>query len=199
MENQNEYTTINITLYSPPLRTAIYPFSNTKKKKKESHAGSGILSDILNEKEQRIQEKERVLAQQSELLVNSHLLNMEDSPTYEEDYYEPTSSVSPTYANNLLYLESDAPTPKGFKKLKRSINEKIFDYSEIKQAKIEEKINELVNADGYYSEVLPIDVENDEEVEDLKVEKSYRDSTLLKVLVIGGLAGAWVLLVMYLF
>lgn len=196
MGNNNDYTTINIVLYSPPLKTVSYHFTNTKKRKKETHAGSGILSDIIFEKEQRMQEKEQISAQQSELLVNSHILNIEDSPALDEEYNDYETDIKP---NIHPLFESNSPPPKGFKKLKRSINEKIFDYSEIKQAEIEEKINELVNADGYYSEVLPIDVENNDEIDNASVEKSFKDNTLVKVLVAVGLAGAWVTLAMFLF
>ena len=51
-----------------------------------------------------------------------------------------------------------------FRRLKAKVDSRIFDYSEIETSKIEEEIQNIVNRDGYYDEILPVDA--DEEVEE---------------------------------
>jgi len=46
---------------------------------------------------------------------------------------------------------------KRFKRLAEKIDDTLFDYSEIRQEELEEEIQNLVNMDGYYDEVVPID------------------------------------------
>ena len=51
-----------------------------------------------------------------------------------------------------------------FRRLKAKMDDKIFDYSEIETAKIQEEIQNVVNRDGYYDEIEPVDA--DEEYEE---------------------------------
>lgn len=51
-----------------------------------------------------------------------------------------------------------------FRRLKAKIDNRVFDYSEIEREKIEEEIQNLVNKDGYYDEIEPVDA--DEELEE---------------------------------
>ena len=48
-----------------------------------------------------------------------------------------------------------------FRRLKAKMDSKIFDYSEIETAKIQEEINNVVNTDGYYDEIEPIDADDE--------------------------------------
>lgn len=50
-----------------------------------------------------------------------------------------------------------------FRRLKAKMDDKIFDYSEIETAKIQEEIQNVVNRDGYYDEIEPVDADEDYE------------------------------------
>ena len=47
------------------------------------------------------------------------------------------------------------------RRLKSKIADAVFDFSEIEQEKIEQEIDKLVNFDGYYDEVEPVDADVD--------------------------------------
>lgn len=63
-----------------------------------------------------------------------------------------------------------------FRRLKARIDSRVFDYSEIEREKIEEEIQNLVNKDGYYDEIEPVDA--DEELE----EKHHINAAVFVVL-----------------
>ena len=50
-----------------------------------------------------------------------------------------------------------------FRRLKAKMDDRIFDYSEIETAKIQEEIQNIVNRDGYYDEIEPVDADEDYE------------------------------------
>lgn len=62
----------------------------------------------------------------------------------------------------LEYKEDLNALPR-FRRLKAKMDNRIFDYSEIETSKIEEEIQNIVNKDGYYDEILPVDADDDYE------------------------------------
>lgn len=120
-------------------------------------------------------------------LTSSLLLKMRDRelrepgkdlmPSMDKAYKEYTSSLSLTSDSYAAFdqrsragseveasAEPAASTEeKGhrLRRLKARISDTVFDYSELEQEKIEQEINSLVNADGYYDEVEPIDIDVD--------------------------------------
>ena len=55
------------------------------------------------------------------------------------------------------FIEVPRVKKKRFRRLAEKIDDTLFDYSEIRQEELEEEIQNLVNMDGYYDEVVPID------------------------------------------
>lgn len=64
----------------------------------------------------------------------------------------------PLVSESINEAPQEESTPR-LKRLRTRISEALFDFSEIEQGEIEDRVNELVNSDGYYNEVEPEDAD----------------------------------------
>lgn len=160
----------SINLVSAPLKDGVLRLSYSTLQKgvaSEVRGGSGVLLMKMRDNELRG-------AEQSDLLSSRQDRSEDDA--YKE-YTGALSLLSEVYAGlskdevaeqiesamELAETEVEDAAPKrhGLKKLKTRIADAVFDYSELKQQEMEEAVNELVNTDGYYDEVLPLDADED--------------------------------------
>lgn len=143
-------------IWCRPLERTRYSFSEMRTK--SISADDGGSSALLRE----FREKERLYAEQVETRTEQK----------DEAYEEYTSALSTTSESYAAIAGKEVPSqnketssaPRAsreprLKRLRAKITDAVFDYSEIEQEKIEQQINDLVNADGYYDEVEPIDID----------------------------------------
>lgn len=161
-------------IWCRPLKRTRYTFSEMRTKAiSPDSGGSTALLRKMREAEKRAIEA-------------SGLLQREKAPVRDAAFDEYTSSLSTTsesYAamqardDNLLSpdsvvaaaneVQTEAPVPyqPRLKRIRDRFQEAVFDFSEIEQERIEKEIDELVNADGYYNEIEPIDIDTEYEQE----------------------------------
>lgn len=164
MENVISETIIKIELSSPGLKKTHYYHGEVSKKKPSD--ATGYLLDYLQLRENKIQEQEE--KNYEEAVAMSQLLKPEDNPALfaEIEEYE---------VKKQEIIES--PTP-SFRKLNRKPRKfTIYDYSAIEQEELEERVDQLINSDGFYNEVLPYD--HGQAVEKEKSKKQMSNKLLL--------------------
>ncbi len=163
MEIVNE-TYRQINLGDRPLARRRYRFSEIRKVKLKDD-GSLTSSILLH-----IRRQEKKYAEESGLLSARQ-------PVRDSVYDEYTSSLSMTSESFMGFSERERldagedvsveqaaivpPKQPRLKRLQAKISDRVFDYSEIEQEKVEQEIDQLVNADGYYNEVEPADIDVD--------------------------------------
>ena len=154
-------------IWCRPLNRTRYGFYEIKTARLPMDAeGSSALLRTFREKEKTFVEQSGILAKQKA-----------PDEAYDE-YTNALSTTSESYAAIIGKKEgpSVASVPKTsppsgasaaprLKRLRAKISDAVFDYSEIEQEKIEKQIDDLVNADGYYDEVEPVDADVDYEKE----------------------------------
>lgn len=173
-----EETYRQITLWCRPnLKRSTYSFSETRRARLSTASSSTIILREMRQRERRV-------------LEESGLLDSKAAPKILDEVFEEyTSALSTTSESFLAFEEREAAkeiseAPQSFhslqgnediemlldslpdkkprlKRLRSRISNAVFDYSEIEQEKIEQKIDQLVNADGYYNEVEPVDIDVD--------------------------------------
>ena len=67
---------------------------------------------------------------------------------------EASGNIEDDAASNTNEKKANKPKKES---LRIKIDRLLYDYSEIKQEKIEQEVDALINQDGYYNEVIPID------------------------------------------
>jgi len=153
-----------INLGDRPLARRRYRFSEIRKVKLKDD-GSLTSSILLH-----IRRQEKKYAEESGLLGARQ-------PVRDSVYDEYTSSLSMTSESFMGFSERERldagedvsveqavivpPKQPRLKRLQAKISDRVFDYSEIEQEKVEQEIDQLVNADGYYNEVEPADIDVD--------------------------------------
>lgn len=152
-----------ISLWCRPLARTRYRTSELRRAKiKPDGEGSTTLL-------RKVRERERAEMEASAVLSDT----LEHDEVFDE-YTSALSTTSESYARisqrdqveeaKRAASKSEAKEAAGRQRLRRirdRISDAVFDYSEIEQEKIEERIDELVNSDGYYNEVEPIDLDSD--------------------------------------
>lgn len=171
MENNNlvQEEFIKIELWSRPLKSNAFSYGDVRRimrktpisdsgafiaEIKKKNEGTGILQSL----EETVASNNNVSIDdlKSEFDLGSQIL--EDIP--KESILKPIPS--PTPYTDIESLEDNDNEDSEIKKpkkisLKVRISRKLYDYSEIEQEELEEKIADLINRDGYYNEVIPID------------------------------------------
>ena len=166
-------------IWCRPLKRAKYSFAEmrTKAISPDSEGSTALL--------RKMREAERKAIEASGILQKERQVPQRDAAF--DEYTSSLSTTSESYAafqerdNRELPLsspvasatlgdqeESSAEIPMYQPRLRRirdRIQEAVFDFSEIEQERIEEEVNNLVNADGYYNEIDPIDIDTEYEKE----------------------------------
>lgn len=142
---KDEY--IKIELWCRPLAKERYLFSEIKKGKvKNVGKGTGTLFAAMAQAQEKARHESDILKAKQEaglLSLTPEQLEIAEARARLEEPVEDLSSM-----------------PR-FKRLKARVDNALFDYSEIKREQIAEEINKLVNKDGYYNEVEPVDADQD--------------------------------------
>lgn len=158
---------IQINLWCRPLARSRYSYSSDIRKAplRTRSDGTKTLLAAMREKERREDEASKILRREQR-----------EADAVHKEYTNALSLGSETYAgfnkeelaeqieSEMAAQDTEAEERKGRQRLRRirsKVATALFDYSEIEQEKIEEQINSLVNADGYYDEVEPADAEVD--------------------------------------
>lgn len=176
MNTQETYRIYEI--WTRPLARERYKFSEMRTKviSPDSEGTTALL--------RKMREKERRAVEASGILQKEQQKKRRD-----EGFDEYTSSLSTTSESYIamqeaeeralpqdsvaasLVADEEAPVYKPrLKRIRDRFQEAVFDFSEIEQERIEQEIEELVNADGYYNEIEPIDI-------DVEYEKEKRITT----------------------
>ena len=153
-----------ISLWCRPLARTRYRTSELRRGRIKE--GSGGTTTLLRQR----REKERAEREASGLLAAERRSPAARDSVYDE-YTSALSTTSESYlavsqrdSKRLETGDEEAPAevrrPR-LRNIRDRISDAVFDYSEIEQEKIEEKIDALVNADGYYNEVDPIDIDEE--------------------------------------
>lgn len=180
---------IQINLWCRPLARSVYSFGELRQEKLRPRSdGTKTLLATMREKERREDEASGLLMQERRVHDNVH-----------DQYTSALSEFSPAYAGfskdeiaESISEEEDQEyqaeeKPHRLTRLRTKVATALFDYSEIEQEKIEEEINELVNADGYYDEVEPADVNDDyDEEKPLNTTAIFLVGVLILFLVLSG-------------
>ena len=157
-----------IELWCRPLKRTRYSFRDMKKAVPKADSTSTLLL-------KRVRENERRAVEASGILERPAVRDEAD-----DEYTSALSVLSESYMafDTANPLENTPGTPHGvqmqelleqlppekkprLRRLRAKIDDRLFDYSEIEQEKIEQDVDALVNADGYYNEVEPIDIDSD--------------------------------------
>jgi hypothetical protein len=145
---KDEYTLIN--LWCRPLARTDYSFDEIREERiKKPNSATGTIIASLERAE--LDRGSGVLPSQSHA---SGILRLS-----EED-------IEIAEARTRLERKEDLSSLPRFRRLKAKIDNKVFDYSEIEREKIEEEIQNIVNKDGYYDEIEPVDA--DDEIEETR-------------------------------
>ena len=174
---------IQINLWCKPLSRSRYSFDEVRKKKLHLRSdGTTTLLATMRERDRKEAEASRILQREQREKDNVHA----EYTNALSEFSEVFAGFSKSEIAEAIETESEAAeepveavSRPRLKRFRSKIDAAVFDYSEIEQQKIEEEINDLVNADGYYDEVKPVDA--DEEYE----EKNPINKTV--ILLIGAL------------
>lgn len=178
---------IQINLWCRPLSRTRYFVSELRHVKLHPRSdGTTTLLAAMREKERREDEASKVLMQEKRSRDKVHAEYTNALSEFSEAYagFSKSEIAENIEAEDGLLEQAEVSEPRQrLKRIRTKVATALFDYSEIEQQQIEEEINELVNADGYYDEVEPIDA--NEEFE----EKRTLNPT---VLILGGVLVAFV-------
>lgn len=149
---------IKIEVWSRPLAKTHYaPAALAEQPRPKDKEGTGILF------EQLIEANEANEADEIETNI--------------EDLFNPLDLPEISAPNEHTAADTKAPRSKGIRRFMPKID--IYDYSELEAEALEQKVDELINADGFYNEVVPIDADEDFD--------SARSINKFLLIVIGGL------------
>lgn len=145
MENNVSEKILKLELWSPVLKRHSYTFSTDSKVMARNHSSevSGFLYEVLDE----IDRQSQIL---DEINAPAGMLNPLDMPDFD---------LKPETATG----EKSATKKPKIRKLQRKSKFTIYDYSQVEQGILEDQVNELINQDGYYNEILPLDIDDDYE------------------------------------
>lgn len=155
-----------------PLSKTRYTFSEIRHVKlSDAGESTSALLKLVREKEKRELEKSGLLTPREPsraLRDEAHDEYTSSLSTTSESYAafsmieELKQDSIPQIPPDELAAETARPAyePR-LKRIRSKVQNALFDYSEIEQEKIEQEVDELVNADGYYNEVEPIDIDVD--------------------------------------
>ena len=142
---------ITINYYSPRLKKHRYSMDAVgKKERMHSGGGTGVLYDEIIRRDQLVKGA-------------SGVLDVSQGPYGHTDFKEP--SQAEIYASPHDDLTKDIvpeSKPKRQFRVLKKVEDMIFDDTPEKLGKLEEEADQMLNADGYYDEILPLD--SDEEV-----------------------------------
>ena len=174
---------IQINLWCRPLARTNYSFDEIRKAKLHPRSdGTSTLLAAMREKERREDAATRALMQEKRANDAVHAEYTNALSEFSEAYagFSKSEIADSIAAEEQSASVDETPDikvrPHRLNRLRTKVATALFDYSEIEQEKIEEEINELVNADGYYDEVEPVDVN-----EDYEEEKSINPTVILLV------------------
>ena len=139
-----------IDFWSPPLKKHRYKMSSVRKKVFiSSGQGSGLLMDELQRRDR--------------LAAASGILS-EQGPVYNEDgtYIEPGMDPNAAYYDGADQQDDtgEKAPKRRFRVLKR-IEEIVYDDTAVKQGELEDEAYDVLNDDGFYDEILPVDYDED--------------------------------------
>ena len=136
-----------IDYWSPPLKKHRYQWSSIERR---AYVDNGTASGILM---QEIRERERTY---------SGILAQKEAAKGTDDNEQPDQNMGEAQEESLQDNdEQDEATPRRkFRKIKR-IEDLIYDDTAVKQGELEDEAYELLNADGFYDEILPVDYDED--------------------------------------
>jgi len=178
-----------INFYGDPLKKHRYHMSNIKKK---ALTTCGTRSGILIEELQR---RDRIASGILQERAASGVLSYPQDASQRRGCMEPAEypdfSGVPAQAA-MLQESSEAPKPKKqFRTIKR-IEEIIYDDTAVKMGKLEDEAYDVLNDDGFYDEILPVDFDEDiDNRTDLPI-KEFLLYTGALILMVG--FSAWILM-----
>ena len=166
---------LKIELWSRPLKRSKYSYGDVRCVKRRITSDSSILfaeikkntegTGLLRALSDTVVKNENVGIDDlmSEFDLGSQILR--DMPQAYEIPKAKTAADSPNaseYDDISQFSGSDETSEDNKKKpkkigLKVRINRLLYDYSELEQEELEENVADLINRDGYYNEVVPID------------------------------------------
>ena len=160
---------IQINLLCRPLGRTRYTYDEVRKTRLRKRSdGTNTLLAAMREKERREDEAARHEEHRPHDEVHAEYTNAlsEFSPAYEGfSKSEIAETIEEEQQTDAEKPTSERKSRHHLKQFKSKVDAAIFDYSEIEQEKIEEEINALVNADGFYDEVKPVDANEEYEQE----------------------------------
>jgi len=167
-----------IDFWSPPLRKHRYKMSSVRKKVFiSSGQGSGLLMDELQRRDK----------------LASGLLS-EQKPQYEEnfasDMFEQRSDSYEDVSEQPEEKKERAPKRR-FRVMKR-IEEIVYDDTAVRQGELEDEAYDVLNDDGFYDEILPVDYDEDIAMGSSVPIKEIAIYSGILALLLGG--GAWVVM-----
>lgn len=140
-----------IDYWSPPLKKHRYSWSSVERR---AYIENGTASGILM---QEIRERERTY---TGILAQKKAAETTDEEPAQDmsGFLDDTdgAEVDPTEAEQ---IEETKPK-RSFRTIKR-IEDLIYDDTAVKQGELEDEAYELLNADGFYDEILPVDYDED--------------------------------------
>lgn len=157
-----------IDFYSPPLKRHRYSYDDVSRRKYvSSGTGSGLLFDEIHRRE----------------AAASGLLQQETDKSKYEDESSPEGSQEICQDPS----EPEQAPKRRFRTIKK-IGDLLYDDTAEMMGQLEDEAYELLNEDGYYDEILPIDADEDfEESEGLPVVGIIVSSALLILLIAFGI------------
>lgn len=167
-----------IDFWSPPLKTHRYKMSSVRKKVFiSSGQGSGLLMDELQRRDK----------------LASGVLS-EQKPQYEDGFASDMFEQRPdSYEDGSeLQDENKAMAPKRRFRVMKRIEEIVYDDTAVRQGELEDEAYDVLNADGFYDEILPVDYDEDISMGSSVPIKEIAIYAGVLALLLGG--GAWVIM-----
>ena len=153
-----------INFWSPPLKKHRYTMTSIAKKKYVSSGeGSGLLFEEIHKREKFVEE--------------SGLLKKSSVPDDYNEHVEGTDEEGVLLEANAS-PSGKAPAKRKFRTLKK-LEDILYDDTLVKMGEREDEAYEVLNADGYYDEILPIDADVEYEPEDVKPVKAIAIASIL--------------------
>ena len=133
----------DIDYWSLPLKKHRYSLKSVARKAYTSNGtASGILLDEIREREREASGH-----------LSQRLLEVSESDNVLIPVIEAASAPVPVRIDQ----KKESAADRRFRVLKKKVDSLVYDYSAVRQGELEDEVFEILNKDGFYDEILPID------------------------------------------
>lgn len=166
---------IKIELWSRPLKRSKYSYGDVRCVKRRITSDSSLLFAEIKKKT----EGTGLLRALSDSVIKNENVSIDDLMSEFDLGSQILRDMPQAYEIPKAKIEEDSPNASGYDDISRlsgsdeasddnikkpkkiglkvRINRLLYDYSELEQEELEENVADLINRDGYYNEVVPID------------------------------------------